>query len=342
MSAATMTPDTTAVASQRNQYRLTFGRLVRSEFYKLSTLKSTWWILAINAFLFPAASAAVVAIMRFFSSAVTQLGDATGTSVTPVAISQAMVWSGIGFFAATFQMILVAIFGILSFTGELSANTIQNTYAANPKRSGPYFGKAIAVFVMGFASSVVGTLLAWGIGELLVNGVKVTPLPDDLALQVPLVSIVGIAAVVAAMGVFGLAIGGLIQSSLGAIFTALGILYLLPEIFQLFTMLKPQWAWSATITRILPPQAIQNFNQAGGEGLTQMLSASASVSADAMSASQGAASEKSTQMMNSAIDMMSGAVGWAPTWWQSGLIVLGWAVVFMLVGWLVAKRRDIK
>jgi len=31
----------------------------------------------------------------------------------------------------------------------------------------------------------------------------------------------------------------------------------------------------------------------------------------------------------------------APQWWGSGLIFIAWATVLGLIGWLVARRRDI-
>jgi ABC-2 type transport system permease protein len=301
---------------------LTFGRLIRSEFYKLSTLKSTWWILAINAFLFPLGSAAMLGLLRF----------ATSLSPSEIKIPQSVIWVSMGEFLSI-QMILVAIFGILSFTGELSANTIQSTYAANPRRSGTYFGKAITVFVMSFGFSLVGALFAWGISEMMTMGIDTSPLPAALALKVPLVAIIGSAAAIAVMGVFGMALGGLIQSSLGAIFSVLGVLYLFPVIFGIFSIFKPEWAWSATILRILPSQAVSNFVQAGSGGTVAAVDTATVVVST---------SDPDTYVVEPAMDMLTGVVGWAPTWWESGLVILGWAVVFLIVGWLVAKRRDIK
>ena len=111
-----LAPATRADAGARaaSPYRLTFANLLRSEWIKITTLRSTWWSLGITAVL-------SIGISMMIASASAQFGG--GFPAVSAILSPTQ-----------FTMLVAGILGAIVITGEYSTGMIRSTLTAEPRR----------------------------------------------------------------------------------------------------------------------------------------------------------------------------------------------------------------
>jgi ABC-2 type transport system permease protein len=234
----------TAVAA-----RPTFLGILRGEWTKLLSLRSTWWILAATVLLMTGVSLAVAASLDAVAA-----DPATAPELA--ALSGAEVVSG-GF---QLGMLTIAVLGALLMTGEYSTGMIRSTLAAVPTRVPVLAAKAA---VVALATAIVGTL---GIAlsyvatmPLLVERNMVPALDEAHTWQV----FSGTIYFLIAAALFALGVGTLLRSSAGAITVALSVLLLLPTVLVFITL-----DWVETVVEYLPLPASGAFLGGGEDSLS--------------------------------------------------------------------------
>lgn len=233
MTTLTAEPSRTTTRSP-SRYRRTFGRALRSEWIKLSTVRSTWW------------SIGIVAVLTIgIAVLVAQSMDVPGFEPIQAVVSPIQ-----------FTMLLAGILGVISVTGEYSSGMIRSTLAATPSRGAVLAAKATVVALLMFISSLVIFLIA---------ALAVTPIFDGrdmpFAWDDPAKSILPILASSLSMAVFaliGVAFGFLIRSGAGAIAATVGLLFVLPIIVGIFSGTGEGWEWIADVSSHLPVAAAQS------------------------------------------------------------------------------------
>lgn len=206
---------------------VSFPRVIRSEWIKFWSLRSTYWALG-------ATLAAMVLFSLLMAFAAAQAG---GNAEFGPAPDGAMV---IGLSYSMAQLV-IAVLGVLMITGEYSTGMIRSSLAAVPTRVPVLVAKALIIAVVAFVVGVLGVLLSY---------VLTTPMladvggPADLADPDNLRLVWGTGLYLAGIGVFSLGLGALLRHSAGAIAAVLGILLLLPTIVQL-AMTSIDWLFDA-------------------------------------------------------------------------------------------------
>ncbi|HWV48950.1 MAG TPA: ABC transporter permease subunit [Microbacterium sp.] len=215
-------------------YRLSFGRALRSEWIKISTLRSTWWSIGITALL-------TVGIATLIASTV--------SAADQFPMIQAVVSP------IQFTMLLAGILGAISVTGEYSTGMIRSTLTAVPVRGMVLAAKAIVLAALLFVASLVIFF-----GAALV----ITPIAESKGLgldwadfDVTIRPILLAAAAMAVFALIGVAFGFILRSGAGAIAATVGLLFVLPIISMTFTMAGDAWQWIAEASRYLPMSAAQ-------------------------------------------------------------------------------------
>jgi len=229
---------TTAAPAARprvaSTHRLTFARVLRSEWIKLSTLRSTWWSISIAA-LFTIGIAVLVA------------GAVNVPGFEPI---QAVVTP------FQFTMLLAGILGAIAVTGEYSTGMIRSTLAADPVRGSVLAAKAIVVGVFLFISSLAIFILA-AIAVMPIFASRDIAFPgDDLAGAI--VPILAASFSMAVFALIGVAFGFLLRSGAGAIAATVGLLFVLPIIASIFAMPVEGWEWITDVSNHLPMTAAQS------------------------------------------------------------------------------------
>jgi ABC-type transport system involved in multi-copper enzyme maturation permease subunit len=228
MSATTPFATAATPAAAAAPARTTTRRVIRSEWIKLRTLRSTWLTLAGIAF----------ALVAFgLISALTASGQVdAGTAGGPPGFSGGdpvtTVMSG-----ANFAVLIVAVLGAIIGAREYSTGMIRTTLAAVPKRV-PVLWAKITTFIGVVAPVVlVGVLVSFFAGMQILDagGAATVAWSDDGVAR----AVVGTAAYLVGLGIMGIAFGFLLRSTASAIGVVLGAVLFVPTLAS--ALLPDSW-----------------------------------------------------------------------------------------------------
>jgi ABC-2 type transport system permease protein len=214
--------------------RLTFIRQLRSELIKLTTVRGTWWSIGIVAVI-------TVAIAFGVTSAISGPVDNIMMAVLmPV----------------QFTMLIAAILGVISVTGEYSTGMIRSTFTADPVRGSVLAAKATVLGVFMFIVS----LITFGIAAA---GISPVAASKDMAVDwadpsKTILPILGASAVMALFALLGVGLGFLLRSGAGAIAVTVGIVFILPTVLGLLGMWLSDLTWISELTKYLPASVAPN------------------------------------------------------------------------------------
>lgn len=237
-----MTTTTLAPTHRTQTARLTVTRVVRSEWIKLNSLRSTFWSYVIlvavtiglaGLFVLTIDTAALTAAQEF---------DAVITAAT------------IGVF---FGQLIVAVLGVLVITGEYTTGQIRSSLTAVPSRLPVLGAKALVLFVSTFLVGIVSTVLGYATAAVIV-----TALGGEGSLLVTdaIIPVIDSALYLAIIAVFALGLGTIIRSTAGGVSAALGVILLVPLVFGLIPV---EWMTEAQ-PYLLTNAALQIFTDSPG------------------------------------------------------------------------------
>ncbi|MEV7731699.1 ABC transporter permease [Streptomyces sp. NPDC088921] len=234
MTATTLSAD----AARTTVRKVTGRRVLRSEWAKFWTLRSSWITLVVALLLLIALGS--IASATYSPDAVQNQGPPGPGSGDSDAVSLALL-------GVTFASLAVGVLGVLISAGEYSTGMIRSTLAAVPRRLLVLWSKSAVFGVVAFVLTTIGALAAFQLGTLGLHGEKIAlTMGDDGVLR----SLVGAGLYLGLVGVFGVALGVVLRSSAGAIAVLVGVLLILPG---LATLLPD--SWEDSVTPYLPSNA---------------------------------------------------------------------------------------
>ncbi|GAA3982874.1 ABC transporter permease [Streptomyces plumbiresistens] len=217
---------------------VTGRRVLRSEWAKFWSLRSSWITLGVALLLLIAIGA--IASATYSPDATNDGPPGPGSGGPSDAISVALTGS-------TFASLAIGVLGVLISAGEYSTGMIRSTLAAVPRRLPVLWSKSAVFGTTAFVLATIGALAAFQLGSLGLDGEKIAlPLGDDGVLR----SLVGAGLYLGLVGVFGVALGILVRSTAGGIAILVGVLLILSGL----TSLLPN-SWEDTISPYLPGNA---------------------------------------------------------------------------------------
>jgi ABC-2 type transport system permease protein len=192
---------------------LTFPRIVKSEWIKFRTLRSTIWTLAITLVL-------IVGIVTLFSaifaSEPAEITDADGGSIVAF-----MIATGVA-------QLVVIVLAVLAITGEYSTGMIRSTLAAIPRRLPALWAKGAVLAISIFVASTVAVAISLGVMQIFLGAKGLAP---DLGNAETVRILSGTPLYLTAIALFAFAIGALLRHSAGALATVLGLLLVIENLF---------------------------------------------------------------------------------------------------------------
>jgi ABC-2 type transport system permease protein len=217
--------------------------ILRSEWIKLRSLRSTWWSFGI-----------IVAIqvgmaVLFSLTANEQFGQVSGEASMNAAVSVTTV-------GLLFGQLVIAVLGVLVISGEYATGQIRSSFMAVPNRLPVLAAKAVVFSIATFVVTLASIVVSYFVTMPILAGVGVQADPFDGALWL---HFIGAAAYLVFIGLVSLGIGAALRSTPGGIAASLGLLLVLPTVFQLIPA-----AWSSTLAQWLPSSAGQNLYYWGG------------------------------------------------------------------------------
>lgn len=226
-------PVPTVAIVPANRAHLSFSGVMRGEWIKLLSLRSTWWALV-----------ATVAIMTLFA-----LGAAMSLQVMaeePSTAQALALMHGAEIVSAGYQigMVTIAVLGALLITGEYSTGMIRSTLTAVPTRTPVLAAKALALVVLTAAVALLGLLASYLVTMPALSQYDLVPALDDAQTwQI----FGGTVYFLVAAALFSLGVGTLLRSTAGTVTVALTVLLLLPGILGFISL-----DWVKTLVSYLP------------------------------------------------------------------------------------------
>jgi len=211
---AVRTPAAPAPAPARvPALRVTQGRVLRSEFTKFRSLRSTMWTLL-------AAVVLMIGLGALFS-------DATASQYRTFNWAQRAAFNPIttSLNGVIFAVVAFGVLGVLLMGGEYSTGMIRSSLTAVPRRLPVLWGK-LAVFAGSiFSVSLVASFISFFLGQALLSshhlGVSITA-HDALR------SVIGAALYVTVAGLIGVGLGALLRNTAAGIATFAAVFFVIP------------------------------------------------------------------------------------------------------------------
>ncbi len=213
----------------------TFADVLRSEWAKLRSVRSTFWALTVTVVLGIALGAVISAATAHsyakFSAAQKLSWDPTGVSGSGMAIAQ----------------LAIAVLGVLCISSEYSSGMIRPSLIAVPKRGRVLAAKSLVFAAVTFVVGEVTNFVAFIVGQALISGHA-----PHAALGDPGVAraVVGAGLYLAALAVLSVAVGTLLRHPAAAIAAMMAVVLVLPLIAQAL----PD-SWRNPVNEFWPTQA---------------------------------------------------------------------------------------
>jgi ABC-2 type transport system permease protein len=220
-----------------------FAGVLRSEFVKLGSVRSTFWTLAAAV----VSNVAVAALLAIFLPS--HLSAGQKAAIDPVRVSLG---------GLHLSQIAVGLLGVLAITSEYGTGMIRATLAAVPQRRLMLMAKTAVFAVTALVVAVLAGLAAYLVFQAFLPGGD--PMRTSLADPAVLRAVTGSGLYLTALGLLGFGLGVIIRSSAGAVAALFGLLF----VPSLLAALLPQ-SWQDTIGPYLPMNAGETIYSARHE-----------------------------------------------------------------------------
>jgi ABC-2 type transport system permease protein len=220
-------------------YRASVPGTLRSELTKLRSVRSTYWTLFL---LFLAGIAWAIADCAGEAAHWPQMAaqDRLGFDPTQASI--------VGL--ALLGQLIIVVLGALTITSEYSTGMIRTSLAVMPGRGRLYAAKGAVLTAVTLAIVIITSFASFFIGQYLLRSTHVTA---TLGQPSVLRAVLGSALYVVLSGLFAFGLGAIVRSTAGAMTTAYGLLFLLPQLAKALPS-----AWYAEVVRWLPGGEVVN------------------------------------------------------------------------------------
>jgi ABC-2 type transport system permease protein len=251
--------------------KVSFWRMIRSEWIKFWTLRSTWWVVIMTIALMAGFAALFAYLLR---TGINQGGmgggmgpgggGGMGSGILTMLSGVNIVTVGL-----QFAQLTVAVLGVLMITNEYSSGMIRATFQAAPHRGRVLLAKLVVLLTTTALIAGAGLALAWLASSPIladIEGFTQVNLNDGTHLR----ALIGAVLFLLAIAMFSLGIGALLRATAGGIFTVVAVLMVLPMIFQII-LVASNANWAININKYLPSVAGEQIYTTGG--LAQAMSA---------------------------------------------------------------------
>jgi ABC-2 type transport system permease protein len=195
--------------------RLRFTGVLRSEFIKLTSLRSTVGLL--------------LAIIASGLATSIVLGVTAEGAGLPDGPSAGFMLDQVTVGTVLFGQLLAGVLGVLVISAEYSSGTIQSTLIAVPARGTVLAAKAVVLFLTVTAAALVAMFGSWAVTYPMLAAFGI-----EIGLAVPGVvsALVGGSVYIGLAGVLGLGIGTVLRSVAAGVATVISIILLLPIVLS--------------------------------------------------------------------------------------------------------------
>ncbi|GAA4025114.1 ABC transporter permease subunit [Arthrobacter methylotrophus] len=222
-----------------------FHRVLKSEFIKFRTLRSTLILLA----------AAAIQIMGIAALGAQRTGETFAARVAsnPELTSRIAAQAGEIAISVPTQgvgmvVLIVGPLGVLFMSSEFTTGMARSTFAAVPKRISLFLAKLVVVMVSAFAVTAVASYIAGLVTISILDSYKIAV---DLGSPQFIKRLLVCGVYVAAIAGFGMALGTILRSSAGGVVSLIGLVFVAPATVDLLG-----GNWFDTVGKYLPTNTL--------------------------------------------------------------------------------------
>ena len=204
-----------AAATSRPHGRVTQGRVIRSEWTKLWSLRSTRWSMLAAAVSMAGLGPLIAAVQMGRWDRLPPHDRLTYDAIN------------IGVGGWHLAQLAIGVLGVLVITGEYSTGMIRSSLMAVPRRLPMLWAKLIVFAVVAFVTMLIATLISFFAVQAIVSQHHVQhSLADPGALR----TVIGGALFLTVLSALCLGLGGMLRNTAGGIAAFVGLLFVLPGI----------------------------------------------------------------------------------------------------------------
>jgi ABC-type transport system involved in multi-copper enzyme maturation permease subunit len=192
------------------------GGVLRSEWTKFRSIRSTWWLLFGTVLLVVGLGVILVVL---------EVDGGAPKQEPPYQVAQQIE------FGALITQLVLAVLGILMFSGEYGSGMIRISLSVVPRRLMVLWAKLSVLSVVVLPLALVSSVVTFVLGELVWQshrGLKPVGFGDPQVARI----VLGSGLVVAVTAICGLGIGAIIRSTAGSIGMLMGIFFVLPLVAE--------------------------------------------------------------------------------------------------------------
>jgi ABC-2 type transport system permease protein len=209
--------------SATGPYHVTFPHVLRSEWIKFWTLRSTIWTIGSTVVVMAGISWLAV----FFTAQEATNGGTpreSGAQMTALLHDPGIVLAG-----TSMAQLAIAVLGVLVITGEYSTGMIRSTLTAVPARLPALWAKAIVLAAVTAVTAAVSVAVSWAVTlpTLHAHDAAIN-LSDSETRRILLGGVLYLVAI----ALLAFAIGALLRHSAAALATVLGLLLVVENVFR--------------------------------------------------------------------------------------------------------------
>ncbi|GIG38632.1 ABC transporter permease subunit [Cellulomonas phragmiteti] len=198
--------------------RLSVWHVLRSEWIKLWSLRSTFWTVGLTIAVLVLLAWAMAASYNFAGNAYP--GDDGSASLVYFVLAPGQI----------FGALVLVVLAALTVTGEYGTGQVRSTFAAVPTRLPVLWAKGAVVALVTFLTASVGTGLS-----LLLAGLITPALQPDWSDPEMLRIVLGTPLYIATVALLGFAVGALLRSTAAAIATVIGFVLVIESVLNLIS-----------------------------------------------------------------------------------------------------------
>ena len=247
---STQTASTPAPARRRDGSGLSFGRILHSEWIKVTTVPSTVILLAITLVVMVGISALfawqIAISVEFLTDASPEMQAQMGTTLDEIR-RQAVLAPSSGYI---FGQLLIASLAVVLIASEWGTGMIRSTMVAVPTRIPALLAKNLVIALIAFVLGAGAALISYFVDQPILSAQNLDfALSDAGALR----NIVNTGTYLALIAVISMSIGTLLRNTAGGVVTAIGLFFVLPVI--VVNLIQGLADWIPKAARFLPSNA---------------------------------------------------------------------------------------
>jgi hypothetical protein len=244
------TAPTPAPTRSRDGSGLSFGRILRSEWIKVTTVPSTVILLAITLVVMVGLSALyawqLAVSVGFMADASPEMQAQMGGGVEMFR-EQALMAPASGYI---FGQLLIASLAVVLIASEWGTGMIRSTMVAVPTRIPALLAKNLVIALIAFILGAGAAFISYFIAQPILGAEELDfALTDEGVLR----SILNTGTYLAFIAVISMAIGTLLRNTAGGVVTAIGLFFVFPVI--IVNLIQGLADWIPDAARFLPTNA---------------------------------------------------------------------------------------